>query len=112
MHLSHVLMCQNEVISRSVHISRDLETKRTGESSTGWMTPDTRLSDKGSSYLHEEASQQSSSDVVGVGLGPKRGLRDRELDPVQGVDQLASDALSCRQGGMIQKTVLAPLLNT
>lgn len=41
-----------------------------------------------SSYLHEEASQQSSFDVVGVGLGSKGGLRYGELDSVEGVDQL------------------------
>lgn len=39
-------------------------------------------------YLHEEPSQQGSFDVVGVGFGSERGLRDGELDPVQSVIQL------------------------
>ncbi len=46
-------------------------------------------------YLHEEPSQQSSFDVVGVGLGSKGGFRDWKLDPVQSVCQLRSNGLSC-----------------
>lgn len=62
-------------------------------------------------YLHEEAGQQSSFDVVGVGLGSKGGLRDGKLDPVQSVGQLRSNGLSCLQGGIIQEIVLAPLFS-
>ncbi len=63
-------------------------------------------------YLHEEAGQQSSFDVVGVGLSSKGGFGDGKLDPVQGVSQLWSDGLGCLQGGVIQEMVLTPLLST
>lgn len=65
-----------------------------------------------STHLHEEPSQQSSFEVVGVALGSEGGLRDGKLNPVQGVGQLWPDGLSRLQGRVIQEIVLAPLFCT
>lgn len=114
MNVGHVLVCQNEVVSRSVHVSGNLRKAKTPQTQLIYREVNSFVLTcffvgVFSTHLHEEPGQQSSFDVVGVRLGAEGGLRDGKLDPVQGVGQLRSDGLSRLQGRVVQGIVLAPL---
>lgn len=63
------------------------------------------------SDLHEEACQESSLDVDGVGSGTEGGHRDGQLDPLQGVCELGAESVSHQKSAVVQVEVPAPLLH-
>lgn len=61
--------------------------------------------------LHEEACQQGSLDVEGVGSGAEGRHRDGQLDPLQGVGEVGVKSVGQRQSGVAQAGVLTPRLH-
>lgn len=105
--VGHVFVCQDQVVSGSVHVPGDLPGREeTLPCSSVVPGLDSAVA---STYLHEEASQQSSLQVEAVGPGAEGGLGDGELDPVQSVGQLRADGFGRLQRGKRQEVILAPL---